>query len=143
MRLTAKTFLCVTAILLGVVPSMACRDGGISLLDTLPATAQQEQVVAKVELIELLREPWVTTDDWKDTGRVRVRVIEAIKGVHDGQVFIVEGRMHFCDQAVPRNAPPWFEAHMKTWRPYVAGQFVKTDADEPVFRGIWVGGRRQ
>src|SRR5262245_66314559 len=123
MRLTAKTFLCVTAILLGVVPSMACRDGGISFFDTLPATAQQEQVVAKVELIELLREPWAITDDWKDTGRVRVRVIEAIKGVHDGQVFIVEGRpIPLCNQAFPRNDPR-FEAHMKSWRPYVAGRF--------------------
>jgi hypothetical protein len=140
MRLTAKTFFCVTAIVLGVVPSTACRDVGFSFLDALPATAQQEQVIAKVELIELLREPWAITDDWKDTGRVRVRVVEAIKGVHEGQVFIVEGRYAFCDQAFPRDEPR-FEAHMKNWRPYVAGQFEKTDAGEPVFRGMWLGDR--
>jgi hypothetical protein len=123
---------------------MACRDTGMSFFDTLPATALQKQVVAKVELLELLREPWVTTDDWKDTGRVRVRVVEAIKGVHDGQVFIVEARskFYFCDQAFPRNPPPWFEAHMKSWRPYIAGRFEKTGADEPVFRGNWVGDGR-
>lgn len=57
-------------------------------------------MVAKVELIELLREPWAITDDWKD----------ASKGVHDGQVSIVEGRHTFCDQAFPPNDPR-FEAH--------------------------------
>ena len=111
------------------------------MFDVLPATARQEQVVARVELLELLREPWAITNELKDTGRVRVRVIEAIKGVHNGQLLIVEGRSNFCDQAFPLNDPR-FESYMKSWRPYIAGRFEKTDDDEAVFRGLWIGNRR-
>src|ERR1051326_296845 len=130
-------FLGIAALLIAAEPSAACRvagSGTTTLLDTLPENAKFEPVVARVEIIELLRPIGSTIpDDWKYTARIRVRVAEAIKGVERDQTFIIEGRGTDCDDAFPRGEPK-FEAYISYWRPYIAGQFYQVDS-ETVFRG--------
>jgi hypothetical protein len=63
-------------------------------------------------------------------------VVEAIKGVQQDELFIVETGGTDCDDAFPRNEPK-FETHRINWRPYIAGQFVRVDTGERVFRGAW------
>ena len=87
------------AMLTVVQPASACRSPlhqTATLLKELPATAQDEPVVAVVEAIELLPPPWKKDDHWEDSPRVRVRVVEAIKGVTEGQHFVVDGFQWSC-----------------------------------------------
>jgi hypothetical protein len=73
-RLTIVTALGLAALFLAVEPSMACRGAQwetSTLLETLPVTAQLEQVVARVEIIEVLKPPGIfITDDWKYSGQM-------------------------------------------------------------------------
>jgi hypothetical protein len=140
MQMNTRMALGIAALLLTVTPSIACRDskwGSVTVWNTLPAGAELEQVVARVEVIELLKPSWVTTDDWKSTHRIRVRVVDAIKGVQQGQTFIVETRGTSCDDTFPHNEPK-FETYRINWRPYVAGQFIRGDTGEAVFQGAWI-----
>ncbi len=119
-------------------PTFACRGPQwetSTLLEALPATARSEPVVARVEPLELLDPPYSVPDDWKLTPRIRVRVVEAIKGVREGQTFVVDSRGTSCDQTFPRNNPK-FHAYMTDWRPYIAGHFEPSNSGE-VFRGAW------
>jgi hypothetical protein len=126
-------FLSIAALIATTGSSIACRvagSGTATFFDALPKDAKYEPVVARIEIIELLR-PIGTTipDDWKYTARTRVRVVEAIKGVERDQTFIVEGRGTDCDDAFYRNEPK-FETY------YIAGQFYRTGG-ETAFRGAW------
>lgn len=107
-----------------------------TVLNTLPASAQLQEVVARIDVIEVLRPPWVKNDDWRYTHLIRVRVVEAIKEVQQNQTFLVETRGTSCDQAFPKNDPR-FAAHMIVWRPYIAGQFEHSHSRLAVFRGAW------
>jgi hypothetical protein len=145
MQMNIRMALGIAALLLMITPSIACRDAqweSATVLNALPKGAELEQVVARVEVIELLKPSWVTSDDWKSTPRIRVRVVEAIKGVQQGQEFIVETGGTSCDQAFRRNEPK-FETYRINWRPYIAGQFIRVDTGEAVFRGAWnlLGGK--
>jgi hypothetical protein len=139
MQMTTSMALAAAALLLAVEPSMACRDprsGTSTVLDALPAAALLEEVIARVEVIELLRPPWIIVDDWKYTPMIRVRVVEAIKGVHEGQIFTLQTGGTSCDDAFPRNEPK-FEAYAINWHPYVAGRLERAGSGEPIFRGAW------
>ena len=90
-----------------VQPAVACRNPlgqTDTLLNELPANAQNEPIVAVVEAIELLPPPWKKDDNWEDTSRVRVRVVEAIKGVTEGQRFVVDTGGTSCE---PSFSPNW------------------------------------
>ncbi|MFH0298192.1 hypothetical protein AAFX91_13305 [Bradyrhizobium sp. 31Argb] len=138
MSMMIRTAFSFVALLAVVQPAMACRHvqwHTNTLLDSLPAGARGEPVIARVEPIQLLRPPWVNGDDWTSTPLIRVRVIEAIKGVQEGQTFVVDSRGTSCDQAFPRNDPR-FQAYMINWRPYIVGRFESSNSGE-VFRGAW------
>jgi hypothetical protein len=139
MSMTIRIALGVVALLIRAVnPTMACRGPQwetSTLLNTLPLTAQNEPVVAQVEPIELLNPSWSIPEDWRSTPRIRVRVVEAIKCVHEGQTFVVDSLGTSCDQSFPRNNPR-FQVYMANWRPYIAGHFEPSNSGE-VFRGAW------
>jgi hypothetical protein len=135
MRLFGTTAL-VIAMLLAAEVSLACRGGTFetaTLLNVLPADVASEQIVARVEIVEPLT-PLVAS--WKVTNLIRVRVVEAIKGVRQGQTFKVDTGGTDCDQVFPRD----FRTLLKTLhnrRPYIAGRFVADRSGKAVFRGAW------
>jgi hypothetical protein len=125
------------------LPSRACRvagSGTSTVLESLPEEAKSEPVVARVEIIELLDpKQFIDPDHWKYTSRVKVRVVEAIKGVRQDETFVVETRGTDCDDAFPRDKPK-FETYRSFWHPYIAGQFYGTNMhaeSETVFKGAW------
>jgi hypothetical protein len=127
------------AMLAVVQPARACRNpfnGTATLLDKLPTTAQAEPVVAAVEVIELLPPPWKKDDNWGSTPRVRVRVVEAIKGVQEEQRFVVDTRGTNCDQYFTRNEL-YFQTHVANRRFFIAGQFEVSGYGDTVFGGQW------
>lgn len=120
-------------------PALTCRGPQwetSTLLTELPEDARNEPVVARVEPIELLRPPWKNDDDWGSTPWVRVRVIEAINGVNEGQTFVVDTRGSSCDQYFPRSEA-LFQAHLAGKRYYIAGQFEQSGYGDVVFDGAW------
>jgi hypothetical protein len=122
-----------------VQPARACRSPlshTVTLLDKLPTTAQAEPVVAVVEAIELLPPPWKKDDNWGDTPRVRVRVVEAIKGAQEGERFVVDTRGTTCDQSFTRN-DLYFQTHVTNRRFFIAGQFEVSGHGDIVFGGLW------
>jgi len=145
-RNTAKVILlAIVALLVMALPSRACllaASETSTVLASLPEEAKSEPVVARVEIIELLDpKQFVDPDHWKYTSRVRVRVVEAIKGVQQDETFVVETRGTDCDDAFPRDEPK-FETYRSHWRPYIAGQFYGTNMhgeSETVFKGAWRG----
>ena len=136
MSMTTRNSLGVVALLVAAtVPAMACRGPQwetSTLLNALPPTAQNEPVIARVEPLELV-DP--QHPDWTFTPLIRVRVVEAIKGVQQGQTFVVDSLGLSCDQDFPRYDPK-FQARMTDWRPYIAGHFEFRNSRE-VFRGAW------
>jgi hypothetical protein len=128
------------AMLTVVQPASACRSPlhqTATLLKELPATAQDEPVVAVVEAIELLPPPWKKDDHWEDSPRVRVRVVEAIKGVTEGQHFVVDTQGTTCDQVFPRSGS-YFHSHVMNRRFFIAGQFKASGYGDTVFSGRWL-----
>src|SRR5262245_34871534 len=106
-RITTWSF-AIAALVLAVEPSSACRGAQYetsTVLGDLPAAAQTEPVVARIKILEVLRPTWVTTDDWSYSPRIRVLVVEAIKGVEARQVFVVDTIGTSCDQSFPRSHP--------------------------------------
>jgi hypothetical protein len=89
--------------------------------------------VAVVESIELVRPPWVKDDNWGFTPLVRVRVFEAIKGVQEGQLLVVDTGGTNCDQGFQQN-------RFEKGRFFVAGQFEVSGYGDIVFRGKWSAG---
>jgi hypothetical protein len=108
-------------------------DFTVTLLDKLPAAAQAEPVVAVVEAINLLPPPWAKDDNWGSTSRVRVRVVEAVKGVQEGQSLVVDTRGTNCDQRFLRNELQ-FQTDIAKRRFFIAGQF---EVSGSVFGGQW------
>jgi hypothetical protein len=126
-------------VLAAAAPASACRGPqSQTLLETLPASALEEQIVAKVEVIEALKPRWVTK--WTYTPRVRVRVIEALKGVQVGQLVTLDSLGTTCDQMFSRQAIGM--------QGYIAGRIEQDQDGETVFAGQWqtdrlTGGLRQ
>jgi hypothetical protein len=137
MSMTIRIALGLTTLLIATTGSaMACRGlqwNTSTLMSELPPTAQNEPVVARVEPIELLNPPWSTPENWKFTPRIRVRVVEAIKGVNEGQIFVVDTRGTSCDQYFERGE----QTYLAGKRYYIAGQFEQSGYGDVVFDGAW------
>jgi hypothetical protein len=128
-------FCAATIVLAG--PATACRtQGTVTLLDKLPTATQAEPVVAAVEAIELLPPPWVKDGRWSSTPLIRVRVVEAVKGVQEGQVLVVDAIGTTCDQDFPRSES-FFQSYLAKQRHYIAGRFEPSGYGDIVFRGAW------
>jgi hypothetical protein len=115
-------FFGVLALLVTAAPATACcgpQWNTVTLLDSLPPMAESHQVIARVEVIELLKPqlPQWGTDSWVYTNLIKVRVVEPIKGVHLGQIFTVDTRGSDCDQILYNSSEA--KAQMVDWRPYV------------------------
>jgi hypothetical protein len=113
-------------------PAWACRGPqweSATLLEVLPAAADEQEVLAQVEVI-----------DFKELSRgapppaaikVLVRAVKAIKGVSVGDEFTVDTIGTSCDQVIP------LTVDRSNWRPFVAGRFVKLATGVVVFQGQW------
>jgi hypothetical protein len=109
-------------------PAYACRGSQFetsTVLPTLPTAANQEDIVAKVEIVELL--PW--RPGWSGASVVKTRVVEGLKGIETGQVLIVLSRGSSCDQR--------FSLHDIGRQGYVAGSTERNQDGETVFVGAW------
>jgi hypothetical protein len=127
-RLSSHAFLLLAAITIAPAPAYACQGLQFetsTLLPSLPTTANQEDIVAKVEILELL--PW--RPGWSGSSVVKARVVEGLKGVETGQVIIVTSRGSMCDQV--------FSLHDIGTQGYVAGSTERTQGGETVFVGAW------
>lgn len=98
------------------------------LLDSLPATANEKSIVAKVKLLA-------------NTNRVgRVRVIEAIKGVVEGQEFEVQAGRKSCSHLESRiRFTDYMDESEKanvTDIYYLAGEW-RQEMGKQVFVGEW------
>lgn len=123
-----------TAILVALTllpsPAHACRGWQwetVTLLDQLPPQAEQNEIVARVEILQTLP-PFPDLIDWHFTHRVKVRVIEPVKGTSAGQEFVVNMRGTSCDQ----NATGKIVGR----RYSIAGRIEKADGIEQ-FTGRW------
>ncbi len=100
----------------------------MTLLNRLPAEAQQEELVARVEVMETVS-PYPNILDWWFTHLVKVRVIEAVKGATAGEVFIVNMRGTACDQNATGKSVGQ--------RGYIAGRMEKAESGQVYFTGRW------
>jgi hypothetical protein len=130
-RLALAIILLALPATFGATPAAACPAAiqqTATLLPNLPATAQQDEIVAKVEIIELLpyQPGWTGS---QPTTRVKVRVVEAIKGVHPGQTMLVQTRGTSCDQVLSRDD--------LGRQAYVAGGMRASETGETVLKGAW------
>jgi len=119
----------------------ACRtEHTMTLLRTLPDAARAEPVVAAVEAIELLPPSLARkeNDGWGSSPLVRVRVVEAINGVQEGQILVVDAIGSSCDQ-VFRRSEAYFRSYLAK-RHYIAGKFEANGNGDIVFHGAWVTG---
>ncbi|WP_342711758.1 hypothetical protein AAFG13_08635 [Bradyrhizobium sp. B124] len=124
-----------------VQPADACSSAveyPHTLLDRLPSTALKQSVVAVVEPIDLLPPRWAEGDAWGTTPLVKVRVLEAVQGVSEGQTFVVNLGGWMCGGLVSRNS--LLVAGKRHF--YIAGQFASTDKGDVEFVGKWVGNKR-
>jgi hypothetical protein len=127
-RLSSHAFLLLVAIAIAATPAFACRGSKFetsTLLLSLPTAANQEDIVAKVEILELLG--WRAA--WSGASVVKARVVEGLKGVETGQVIIVLSRGSTCDQI--------FSLHDVGTQGYVAGSAERNQDGETVFVGAW------
>jgi hypothetical protein len=103
-------------------PAEACRSQAqmtTTLLPELPATANQEDVIAKIEVIELVA--------W----RAKVRVVAAIKGTARDHVIVIDNDGSTCDLI--------FSGHSLGVgvQAYIAGRMTTNAQDESIFEGRW------
>jgi hypothetical protein len=92
------------------------------LLRELPKTAQQEEVVARVEVVELV-------NPGERSSRAKVLVVQAIKGAEVGQVFVVEAGLGTCAvQFGPKSIG---------LQRYIAGHFIQWEGTT-LFVGSWL-----
>jgi hypothetical protein len=111
-------------------PAFACisvTQHTITLLPELPATADREDVIAKIEVIELVEQPWPANSDY--TSLARVRVIQAIKGTEDGKVILVATGGGSCDDV--------FSQRTLGTQAYIAGRITTNARGEGIFEGRW------
>ncbi len=95
----------------------------------LPSAANDEMVVAKVQLI----------DDKFRSGTVKV--IEAIKGVQIGDQFDVQAGYSTCSRLKRRMRYPEFQETAGSENYYIAGNW-KSVAGKQVFFGEWRNGKK-
>ncbi|WP_420964909.1 hypothetical protein [Bradyrhizobium sp. B120] len=132
---------CLLITLAMVRPADACSSGveyPQTFLDRLPSSALTQSVVAVIEPIELLPPRWAEGDAWGTTPLVKVRVIEAVQGVSEGQTFVVNIGGWMCGGKVSRNSLLVVEKRHF----YITGQFASTDKGDVEFVGKWVGNER-
>lgn len=85
-----KLLAMIAATLLVIQPASACVIYGFSMSPKLPAKWESKPLVARVQPLELVRPSWARDDNWLSTGRIRVRVVEALKGFSEGEIFVVQ-----------------------------------------------------
>ena|SRR3990170_5263070 len=101
-----------------------------TLLPLLPGNALEDPIIARVEVVELLKSPLTEKTASKYTSRAKVRVIVAIKGVQQGQeLTITTGGDGPCDQA--------FSEESLSQQGYISGQFGVLEGS-PIFYGPWM-----
>ena len=111
-------------------PAFACisvTQHTLTLLPALTTTADREDVIAKIEVIELVEQPWPASSDY--TSRARVRVIQAIKGTEDGKVILVTTGGGSCDEV--------FSQRTLGTQTYIAGRMKTNARGERIFEGSW------
>src|SRR5262245_9859400 len=127
----------VVAVALAVVATACTANAAVAcrvreseigtLLDSLPARPWQHDIVAKVEVIELLKPRFPQWAQQGVTSLVKVRVVTPIKGVRTGQIFTVDTLGTSCGQEVYQD--------QIGWRAYIAGRFQAGETGESVFSG--------
>ncbi len=85
-----KLLAVIAATLLVIQPASACVLYGFSMSRKLPAKWESKPLVARVQPLELVRPSWARDDNWFSTRRIRVRVVEALKGFSEGEIFVVQ-----------------------------------------------------
>ncbi|MCK1391495.1 hypothetical protein [Bradyrhizobium sp. 1] len=113
----------------------------------LPTRWESKPLVARVQPIELVRPNWAHDDSWRETGRIRVRVIEALKGFNEGQVFTVQTGWdgERCGWHFPNDKAKFEEFAKNNY--YVGGEFrtiggfagqdFRMIGGEEVFMSFW------
>ncbi|WP_092124177.1 hypothetical protein [Bradyrhizobium erythrophlei] len=142
-----KLSVLIATTLLVIRPASACTAQPSPMSPNLPTKWESKPLVARVEPLELVRPSWARDDSWPDTGRIRVRVLEALKGVNEGQIFIVqigwdEDR---CGAHFPNDKAKFEEFAKRSY--YVGGEFqtiggfvgedFRTIGGEKVFMSVW------
>lgn len=133
--------LAMALLLINLQQADACMADAFStftLLGKLPTKADEQEVVAQVEVLEVVewskpRHPTMLPDRPPNPLRaknIRVRVVEAMKGVHVGDEFVVD----IYDTSCAASSVP--DGQSK-WRPYIAGSFRKSSDGSLIFRGAW------
>ncbi|MCC8966184.1 hypothetical protein H8A95_28635 [Bradyrhizobium sp. Pear76] len=85
-----KLLAVIATTLLVARPVSACVVSGVPMSPNLPTKWESKPQVARVQPLELARPSWARDDSWPATGRIRVRVVEALKGFNEGQIFVVQ-----------------------------------------------------
>jgi hypothetical protein len=132
-----KPLLAIAALVSVAEHAAACRGPmweHSTILRDLPPKAHEQPVVARIQILEVLKPQGdFVKENWRHSDRVRVRVTEGIKGVHDGQIFLVDTGGTSCGQLIRREA---VEA-LNSGPLFIAGGFEKSHTGEPIFRGSW------
>jgi hypothetical protein len=99
----------------------------VTFLAKLPPKAEQEAVVAEVEVVKMLSaQPGV---EWYFSHLVLARVVASVKGIEAGRDIVVNTRDTLCDQTMSSGAIGR--------RYFIAGRFVRTESGETEFTGRW------
>lgn len=101
-----------------------------TILQSLPPAAAAEEMVGKIEVVELIRPDvpyW--PPDAEHTYLAKVRVVEPIKGLNMGQVLTVSTGGTSCDRL--------FSPADVGRTGYIAGGLDPSAPGEPVFVGPW------
>ncbi|MBR0872273.1 hypothetical protein JQ633_18050 [Bradyrhizobium tropiciagri] len=143
-----RLFVLIVTTLLVVRPAPACvLYGPGSMSPKLPTRWESKSLVARVQPLKLVRPDWAHDDSWRETGRIRVRVIEALRGFNEGQIFVVrtgwEGDR--CGRLFPNDKAKFEEFAKGTY--YVGGDFrtiggfagqdFRVIGGEKVFLSFW------
>lgn len=104
----------------------ACKGGHFesrTVLPALPKAAMPQTVVAKVEIIEIIK---LKGPDWRSTNLAKGVVREAIKGVTIGEVITINSIGRSCDQR--------FNEQSIGQIGFIAGRM---ETDDKSFVGAW------
>ncbi|QPF86076.1 hypothetical protein IC762_07180 [Bradyrhizobium genosp. L] len=117
-----KPFVLFAAPLLIMQPASACLLQPSPMSLDLPMKWESKPLVARVEPLELVRPFGAQDDSWSDTGRIRVRVVEALKGLEEGQIFVVQTSWDGqCGWSFPNDKTKFEEFAKRSY--YIGGEF--------------------
>lgn len=109
-------------------------DESSTLMAAVPAEGWNEAIVAKVEVVELLPDPFNPAGG-SNFRRVRAKVVEAFKGVRIGEMLTISTGLSSCSQRIDGAA--WRAASADKRQHYIAGTMLPHNG-ETVFVGAWI-----